>query len=70
MTDNMPFEDMAPGARAEAARAASIYLLSNDFVSLDEACERRELALRQLWDEIMAEADLPACGVPVFAYAT
>lgn len=70
MTRNVPFEDMAPGARAAAARAASTYLLVNDFVSLDEACEQRGLAFQQLWDEIMADAGLPACGVPVFAFST
>lgn len=64
------FEDMAPGARAEAARAASMYLLAHDFVSLEEACERRGLSFQQLWDDIMAGAGLPPCGVPVFAYAT
>lgn len=70
MSRPIPFEELTPGARAEAARAACGYLLANDFVSLDEACERRGLAFQQLWDEIMAGADLPPCGVPVFAYAT
>lgn len=64
------FEEMAPEARAEAARAASMYLLAHDFVSLEDACERHGLTFQQLWDEIMAGAELPPCGVPVFAFAT
>ncbi|MBL8658599.1 MAG: hypothetical protein JNM75_02450 [Rhodospirillales bacterium] len=64
------FEEMAPDERADAARAASRYLLANDFASLDEACEIRGLAMQDLWDEIMAVARLPACAVPLFAFAT
>ncbi len=64
------FEDMAPHERAAAAQAASRYLLANDFASLDEACETRGLAMQDLWDDIIAVARLPACSVPVFAFAT
>jgi hypothetical protein len=63
------FEDMAPGERADAAQAASRYLLDHDFASLQEACDDRGLALQELWDEIMALARLPACSVPLFAFA-
>jgi hypothetical protein len=62
------FEDMAPGERADAAGAASRYLLAHDFASLQEASEDRGVALQELWDEIMIVAELPACSVPVFAF--
>jgi hypothetical protein len=60
------FEDLSPADRAAAARAASQFLLENDYVSLDEAC--RDLAVNQqeLWDRIMDFAGLPACQIPAF----
>lgn len=64
------FEDMAPGERADAADAASRYLLDHDFASLQEACDDRGLAVQELWDEIMILAHLPACSVPLFAFAS
>ncbi len=63
------FEDMAPGDRADAAGAASRYLLDHDFASLQEASDDRGLAVQVLWDEIMVLARLPACSVPIFAFA-
>lgn len=62
------FEDMAPGERANAAHAASQYLLAHDFASLQEASDDRGLAVQELWDEIMIVARLPACSVPLFAF--
>lgn len=63
----MQFEDMAPAARADAAQAASRFLLRHDYVSLAEACAERGCSLQELWDAIMAAAGLPACTAPVFA---
>jgi hypothetical protein len=63
------FEDMAPGERADAAQAASRYLLDHDFASLQDASDDRGVALQELWDEIMTLARLPACSVPIFAFA-
>lgn len=62
------FEDMPPGERADAASAASRYLLDHDFASLQEASDHRGVALQELWDEIMILARLPACSVPLFAF--
>lgn len=62
------FEDMAPAERADAAGAASQYLLAHDFSSLQEASDDRGVALQELWDEIMVLAELPACSVPLFAF--
>lgn len=62
----MRFEELSPGARAEAAGAAARYLLVHDYVSLAEACAVHACSLQELWDEIMAAAGLPACDVPVF----
>lgn len=60
------FEDLSPADRAAAARAASRFLLENDYVSLDEA--GRDLAVSQqgLWDRIIDFAGLPACQMPAF----
>ena len=63
------FEDMAPGERADAAQAASRYLLDHDFASLQEASDDRGLAVQVLWDEIMVLARLPACSVPLFTFS-
>jgi hypothetical protein len=57
--ENLPSED-----RARAARAASQFLLRNDYVSLYEASQIRGLSAQELWTEIMA---LPECDLPVFA---
>jgi len=67
LNDPMRFEDLAPADRTAAARAASQFLLNNDYVSLPEACEALDLTLPELWDKIMAEAGLPACEPPSFA---
>lgn len=61
---------MASEDRAAAAQAASRYLVANDFASLEEACEARGLAMQDLWDDILGRACLPACTVPLFAFAT
>ena len=66
----MRFESLPPEDRAKAAAAASQFLLRNDHVSLFEAAEMREIAAQQLWDEIMADAGLPACDLPAFAFVT
>lgn len=63
----MQYDAMSPGARATAARAASRFLLDNDYVSLEEAGEALDLTLQQVWDRIMEEAGLPACELPSFA---
>lgn len=63
----MRFEDLPLADRTAAARAASQFLLNNDYVSLMEACEALDLTLPELWDKIMAEAGLPACELPAFA---
>ena len=62
----MRYDSMEPQARTKAARAASQFLLENDYVSLQEACEALGLTLQGLWDKIMAEAGLPACEAPTF----
>ena len=64
------FEDMAPGERAEVCQAASRYLLDHDFASLQEASDDRGVAIQELWNEIMVLAQLPACSVPLFAFAS
>ncbi len=62
----MKYDSMEPQARAKAARAAAQFLLENDYVSLQEACEALDLSLQGVWDKIMAEAGLPACEAPTF----
>jgi hypothetical protein len=66
----MHFESLPPGDRAKVAAAASQFLLRNDYVSLFEAAEKREIAVQELWNEIMADAGLPACDLPGFALVT
>jgi hypothetical protein len=61
------FESLAAGDRARAAAAASQFLLRHDYVSLQQAAQERGQSLQEFWDEIMAEAGLPACTLPVFA---
>ena len=63
----MRFEDLPLADRTAAARAASQFLLKNDYISLPEAGEALDLTMAQLWDKIMAEAGLPACELPAFA---
>ncbi len=63
----MRFEELSPSARADAAQAASRYLLRHDYVSLTEACFEHRCSLQELWDDIMSAAGLPACEAPVFA---
>lgn len=60
------FDDLPADQRAKIARAASQYLLVNDYVSVYEACEILEINLQQLWDQIMDAADLPRCEHPEF----
>ena len=62
----LKFDDLPPDARAKMARAASRFLLINDYVSMYEACEALELNLQDLWDKIMDDADLPRCEHPGF----
>ena len=49
--------------------AASQFLLRNDYVSLREAAEHRGISTHHLWHQIVAEAGLPACDIPAFAFA-
>jgi hypothetical protein len=64
----MPFEDLPPAARTEAARAAREFMQKNGYISLMEAGGSLNLAsLQELWDRIMEEAGLPACEAPAFA---
>ena len=64
------FDDLLLAERTAAARAACQFLLKNDYVSLDEACQTLNLTLQELWDKIMQEAGLPLCEVPAFALVT
>ena len=61
----MHYESLPPDDRAKMAAAASQFLLQNDYVSLFEAAEMRDMAAQELWNEIMADAGLPACDLPV-----
>ena len=60
----MLYENLPPEDRANAASAASQFLLRNDYVSLYEASEIRGLSVQT---EIMADSGLPECDLPVFA---
>jgi hypothetical protein len=60
------FDDLPPNQRAEMARAASQFLLGNDYVSMDEACEALNMTLQEVWDKILDEANLPRCEHPGF----
>ena len=66
----MHYENLPPDDRAKVAAAASQFLLRNDYVSLFEAAEMRDMAVQELWNEIMADAGLPACDLPGFALVT
>lgn len=61
------FESLPPTDRARAASAAAQFLLRHDWASLQEAVIERGGSLKDLWEEIMAQAGLPPCTVPVFA---
>jgi hypothetical protein len=63
----MLYENLPPEDRANAARAASQFLLRNEYVSLYEASEIRGLSVQEPWSEIMADSGLPECDLPVFA---
>lgn len=64
-----PFESLLPEDRARVAMAASQFLLRNDYVSLREAAEDRGISTRHLWHQIVADAGLPECDIPAFAFA-
>jgi hypothetical protein len=66
----MHFESLPPEDRAKVAAAASQFLLRNDNVSLFEAAEKREIAAQELWNEILADAGLPACDLLGFVLVT
>ena len=66
LTPKICFEDLSPADRAAAARAASQFLLENDYASIDEACQDLEVSHQQLWDRVMDFAGLPACQIPAF----
>ena len=65
-----PYESLAPEERARVATAASQFLLRNDYVSLQEAAEHRAISVHQLWREIIVEAGLAECELPVFSLTT
>lgn len=50
--------------------AASQFLLRNDYVSLQEAAEKRGTEIHQLWREIIVGAGLPGCELPAFWFTT
>lgn len=60
------FEDLSPTDRAAVAQAASQFLLENDYVSIDDACQDLAVSHQALWDRIMDFAGLPACQIPAF----
>ena len=66
----MHYESLPPEDRAKMAAAACQFLLQNDYVSLFEAAKIREIAVQELWNEIMADAGLPECDLPGFALVT
>lgn len=70
MDEVRTFEDLSPEERARASMAACQFLLRNDYVSLQEGADRREISLHQLWREIIVEAGLPICALPAFAVTT
>lgn len=66
----MHYENLPPDDRAKVAAAASQFLLQNDYVSLFEAAEMRDIAVQELWNKILADAGLPECDLPGFALVT
>lgn len=63
----MRFEDLLPDTRQAAERAACRFLLTNGYVSLDEAGQTLNLTLPELWSQIQREAGLPDSDPPVFS---
>ena len=63
----MRFEDLPPESRQAAERAACRFLVQNRYVSLDEACQTRDLTLPDLWSQILQEAGLPDSEPPAFS---
>ena len=63
----MRFEDLPPDTRQAAERAACRFLLTNGYVSLDEAGLTLGLTLPDLWSRILREAGLPESDPPVFS---
>ena len=66
----MHYEILRPEDRAKVAAAASQFLLKNDYVSLFEAAELRDMPVQEVWNQILADAGLPACDLPSFALVT
>jgi hypothetical protein len=64
------YEILRPEDRAKVAAAASQFLLKNDYVSLFEAAELRDIPVQEVWNQILADAGLPACDLPSFALVT
>lgn len=63
----MRFEDLPPDTRYAVERVACRFLVENDYVSLEEACQTRDLTLPDLWSQILQAAGLPDCEPPVFS---
>lgn len=63
----MRFEDLPPDTRYAVERAVSRFLVENCYVSLDEACQTRDLPLPDLWSEILKTAGLPDSDPPAFS---
>lgn len=61
------FEDLPLQTRHAAEWAACRFLLRHRYVSLDEACQERNLTLAELWSLILREAGLPDCDPPAFS---
>jgi amino-acid N-acetyltransferase len=61
------FEDLPPESRQAAERAACRFLVQNRYVSLDEACQQRDLTLPDLWSLILQVAGLPDSDPPSFS---
>lgn len=64
-----PYESLLPEDRARVAMAASQFLLRNDYVSLRKAAEHRGISTQCLWLQVIADAGLPVCDIPAFAFA-
>jgi hypothetical protein len=63
----MRFEDLPANLRRDAERAACRFLVKNQYVSLDEACQAEDRTLPELWSQILSEAGLPESDPPTFA---
>jgi hypothetical protein len=66
----LQYEILPPEDRAKVAAAASQFLLKNDYVNLFEAAELRDMPVQEVWNQILADAGLPACDLPSFALVT